>query len=158
MNELHIPNFGELLAPYIDRVPGEALPNFLALLERGAADRYRGWAEMLPAERAGLLACANREDEIADRAEALFPLNPSLRDDVAAPLPEAKATYYRVFLDLDVYDQLRIQADAERQGAAAWRAMISDDVPKLTAAELEAIARLEETSADYLDALLATAP
>lgn len=158
MNELHIPNFGELLAPYIDRVPEEALPNFLALLERGAADRYRVWAEMLPAQREELLACADREDEIANRADALFPLDPSLRDQVAEPLPEAKSVYYAVFSDLDVYDQLRIQADAERQGAAAWRGLLGAELPQEACKELEAIARLEEASADYLDALLATAP
>ena len=54
MSELVIPRFGELLAPYISAVPAEITPRFLALLERGAASRYRGWAEMLPEHAEGL--------------------------------------------------------------------------------------------------------
>ena len=72
-----IPNFGELLAPQLAAVPGAALPGFLARLERGAAQRYREWAEHYDEDaRAVLLACAGREDEIADRVDRLFPLAP----------------------------------------------------------------------------------
>jgi hypothetical protein len=155
MNDLHIPNFGELLAPYIGAVPESAVPNFLALLERGAAERYRMWAEALPEQREGLLSCAAREDQIADHADALYPLDPALAEAVAAPLPAARDTYYAVFAELDVIDQLRVQANAERQGAAAWRGMMSEENPAAVNETLEAMAHLEETSADFLDALLA---
>ena len=45
----------------------------IAIIERLAADRYRGWAAGTgdPIERAGLLACALREDEIAEFIESL---------------------------------------------------------------------------------------
>ena len=49
MTAVTIPDFGELLSPQISQVPENAVPNFLALLERGAAERYRRWAEQLPA-------------------------------------------------------------------------------------------------------------
>jgi hypothetical protein len=156
VTNLNIPNFGELLAPYIGQVPAQAVPNFLALLERGAASRYREWSDMMPEQREGLLACAGREDQIADHADALFPLDPALKDEVDAPLPAARDTYYAVFTGLAVEDQLRIQANAERQGAAAWRAMVSKDNPEAMNATLEAMSALEETSADFLDELLGT--
>jgi hypothetical protein len=155
MSKPEIPNFGELLAPYIGRVPEAAVPNFLAMLERGAADRYRGWAAQMPEHREGLLACADREDEIADRADSLFPIGEELREEISDPLPGARDTYYAVFANLDVTDQLAIQADAELQGAAAWRAMISEETPAELRAGLEYCAQLEETSSAYLKDLLA---
>ena len=68
----HIPSFGELLAPYLSGVPEEALPFLLSQLERTAAARYRGWAEEVAEYREKLLACADSEDEIADRVEHLL--------------------------------------------------------------------------------------
>ena len=66
-----VPNFGELLAQYISAVPETAVPAFLARLERTAADRYRMWAKAVPEHAEGLLTCAAREDDIADRAEQI---------------------------------------------------------------------------------------
>ena len=49
---------------------------------------------------------------------------------------------------------MAVQAKAERQGAAAWRAMIeAEDDPEIKS-KLEEMATIEEASADYLDALL----
>lgn len=156
MSDLEIPRFGALLAPYIGQVPAEAMPRFLALLERGAADRYRHWADLLPAHRDVLLTCAAAEDEIADRVDAVFALHPDHADALHAPLPAARDTYVAAFEGHDVWDQLRIQADAERQGAHAWRSIAArtDDVAVIT--ELSACSALEEASADRLDALIAT--
>ena len=154
MSDVAIPRFGELLRPFIARVAPETMPRFLALLERGAADRYRIWAETLPEHSEGLLRCADSEDEIADRIEGAFALDESLRDQLEAPLPEAIDTYYRVFAPLSVWDQLRVQADAERQGAAAWRGIASQHPDPSVVEVLETCSRLEESSADYLDALI----
>jgi hypothetical protein len=156
MTDLQIPNFGALLAPYIGAVPAEAMPRFLALLERGAAERYRGWAEMLPEHAEALLTCSSAEDEIADRVEAVFALDESLREALEAPLPEAKRTYYDVFTGMDVWDQLRVQANAERQGAQAWRNIASRTSDQRVIDEMAACSALEEASADRLDALIAT--
>jgi hypothetical protein len=149
------PDFGALLRPYIGQVPPEAMPRFLALLERGAADRYRHWAELLPEHAEVLLACAASEDEIADRIEAAFALDPALREVLHAPLPDALATYRAVFDELDPWDQLRIQAQAERQGARAWRNIAAriDDADVIAA--LDACSMLEEASADRVDELVA---
>lgn len=156
MTALEIPRFGELLAPFIGRVPAEAMPRFLALLERGAADRYRVWADALPEHRVGLLDCAGREDEIADRIDAAFALDESLRPALEAPLPEAIAVYYEVFAAYDIWDQLRIQANAERQGANAWRGIATRHPDPKVVRALESCSALEESSADYLDVLITT--
>jgi len=150
-----IPNFGQLLAPFISRVPDHARPRFLALLERGAADRYRSWASELPAEAPVLLACAKREDEIADRVEALYPIPDALARELEEPLPLARETYLSVFAELAIPDQLRIQAAAERQGAAAWRAIAASQSDPAVGTELERCAALEEASADALDRICA---
>ena len=137
MAELSIPDFGELLAPQIASVPEDAVPAFLARLERSAAQRYREWALQLPEHARGLLQCAQREDDIASRIDGLCPAN---RAD------QLQAIEAAIRPAVDSY--------AERQGAAAWRAML-DDAPDEAAREvLEHCAQTEEASADYLDALL----
>ncbi len=156
MTDLEIPNFGALLAPYIGLVPPQAMPRFLALLERGAAERYRGWAEALPEHADELMICARAEDEIADRIESAFSLDESLRDALEAPLPDAKRTYFDVFTGMDVWDQLRVQANAERQGAQAWRNIATRTTDQLVVDQLAACSALEEASADRLDTLIAT--
>lgn len=156
MSELQIPAFGALLAPYISQVPADLVPRFLALLERGAATRYREWAEMLPDHAEILLACAADEDEIADRIDGAFALEPQLRDQLHAPLAGARDTYYATFEGYDVWDQLRIQANAERQGANAWRGIATRTIDTVVREQLATCSALEEASADRLDALIAT--
>jgi hypothetical protein len=154
MSELKIPNFGELLAPFIAQVPEQNFPNFLALLERGAAERYRQWADEIPEHCEGLLMCAQREDEIADTVDELFPFAESAREALEAPLPAARDCYYSVFTGLDLHDQLATQANAERQGAAAWRGMSEGEENLKIRARLEHCALLEEASAAYLDHII----
>lgn len=154
MSSLKIPRFGELLAPFISQVPAEARPRFLALLERGAAGRYRHWATVLPAHADVLLACATSEDEIADCIEAAFTLDASLHDLVHAPLPAALDAYLAVFSDFALWDQLRIQANAERQGAQAWRGIAARGVDPAALDALTRCSALEEASADQLDRLI----
>lgn len=155
--DVSAPDFATLLAPYISSVPEDAVPAFLALLERTAAARYRTWAGELPEHAEGLMACAAREDEIADAVEGIYPAQGSDQQQaMEAALAPAKATYYDVFSNLTTQEQLAIQANAERQGAAAWRGMIAEEPNEQTRAVLEHCARTEEASADYLDTLLST--
>jgi hypothetical protein len=152
VTRIDIPNFGELLAEHLSSVPPQAYPYLLSQLERTAADRYRGWAEEVPEHRDGLLACAAREDEIADRVEALFPPSEEHRALVAAVIPKAKATYYAVFEPYSPVEQMTIQANAERQGANAWQTLKA--VYQEHADALDRLSEIEIGSADYLDALL----
>lgn len=154
MQDLFVPNFGELLGPYIKSVPDHAKPNFLALLERGAAQRYRYWAKQLPTHQEGLNQCADREDQIADIIESLFPIDKDLAEMIKAPLPSAQEEYYGVFQQLSLPDQLEVQADAELQGAEAWRAMLNDELATGTRDGLERCISLEQTSSKYLYSIL----
>lgn len=155
MSTIPVPDFGLLLAPFISTVPESAVPAFLARLERTAADRYRMWADAVPEHAEGLLECAAREDEIADRVEQIYPA--TAPEEIAAmdsAIGPARDTYYEVFSHLTPVQQMSIQAKAERQGAAAWRAMIEQETDMETRATLEQCAQIEEASADYLDNLL----
>ncbi len=152
MKQLDIPNFGELLAEHLSAVPAEAYPYLLSQLERTAASRYREWADAVPSHRDGIMQCAAREDEIADRVEALFPPSAEHRALVADIIPKAKATYYSAFEPYTPVEQMTIQANAERQGANAWQT-IKAAHPEL-ATELDQLSQIELTSADYLDDVL----
>ena len=154
MIEVDTPNFGELLAPYIGAVPPERVPNFLAMLERGAAARYRDWADQLPKYREGLLTCADSEDRIADIVDGLFPITDAERDAISGPLPAARETYYDVFSALTLAQQLAVQADAELQGAAAWQGMLGEELPEHVREGLNECSRLEEESSAYLRGII----
>ncbi len=149
MKNIDIPNFGELLAEHLAGVPAEAYPYLLSQLERTAADRYRQWAEDVPGHREGILQCAAREDEIADRVEAMFPPSAEHRALVGEIIPKAKATYYAAFEAYTPVEQMTIQANAERQGANAWQALKVAHPGR--ADELDQLSQIELSSADYLD-------
>jgi len=145
------PNLAVLLAPVLTRVPPEAQPRFLALLERGAAERYREWAKQAPAQAAGLFTCAAREEEIAERVEELFPAGDETITALAQLLPQAREIYYGTFAGLSLREQWRVQASAERQGAAAWRTFTALVADANIRHALEACAKLEEENATYLE-------
>ena len=151
------PNFGLLLAPVLSRVEDAARPRFLALLERTAADRYRRWASELPEQADVLLECAKREDEIADRVEAIFPIAAEKLLELQALLPQARDIYYAAFDGLNVVDQILIQADAELQGANAWRSVASRLSDPTMLAELATCSELEEASSRAVRAQLSAA-
>jgi hypothetical protein len=155
MSDLVIPNFGVLLGPAIGEVPARSRPAFLAQLERGAADRYRLWASRIADAAEGLLACAEREDAIARQVEALLPATEADHAAMEKAIPVARDAYYGAFDGLSLTNQLRIQANAERQGAAAWRSLAAGQEDARVCEALEACAVLEETSADHLDGLIA---
>ncbi|MFK8047251.1 MAG: hypothetical protein AB8B81_02335 [Halioglobus sp.] len=152
MDSSEIPNFGELLAPYLSQVPAEAYPYMLSQLERTAAARYRYWAEEVTEHKAGLLACADSEDEIANRVEALFPPSDEHRELVANLIPAAKETYYRVFTEYTAIEQMKIQENAERQGANAWQALKEAYPDK--SSQLDELSEIELSSAQYLTTIL----
>ena len=152
MTNVQIPNFGELLAPFLGNVPPDALPYLLSQLERSAAARYRSWAEALPEHASGLLACAAREDDIAARVESLFPPGDEQQAQVDAIMPAAIEAYYSVFEGYTPLEQMTIQENAERQGAGAWQGMKAAYPDK--AVELDALSGIELESADYLQSIL----
>jgi hypothetical protein len=152
--DIEVPNFGEILSDHLSGVPQDAYPYLLSQLERTAAERYRGWADDVPEHREGIISCADREDEIADRVEAMFPPSDEHRELVAGIIPNAKKTYYAAFENFTPVEQMYIQSKAERQGANAWQTLKA--IYPEQADELDALSAIELATADYLDVLLPT--
>jgi hypothetical protein len=151
-----IPNVAEILVPLLARVPPARQPLLLAIAERMAADRYRGWAEDpdCAAHRESLLACAAREEEIATRVEALSSDAASVKREIIAQNPDLQEINRTVFAGWPIEDQMRIQSAGERAGVAAWQAFAAAAGPTPAREAFLACARLEEESALVLDRIL----
>lgn len=154
MSELEIPNFPMLLMEPLVSVPEPSRVGFIARLERSAAMRYREWAEESASLREGLIACADREDEIADRAEKLRPVWPEHEEIVERALAEARRLYAGAFEGHSLEDRILLQAHAERQGSLAWIGFASQTEDEAERQALLALADLEVASADYIDRAL----
>jgi len=152
-----LPNVAAILGAVVQRVPVAERPLLIALAERMAAGRYRGWSEQM-ADRdrqSGLVACADREEEIARRVEALYPDAASVQQGLLAANPDLPEINRAIFAGRRLAEQLTIQAGAERLGAATWRSFAHHaEREKMRQVFLDC-ARLEEESAAHLEALLA---
>ncbi|MBW2230212.1 MAG: hypothetical protein JRG92_05750 [Deltaproteobacteria bacterium] len=154
MADLEIPNFPMLLMEPLVSVPEESRVGFIARLERSAADRYREWAEESEELAAGLIECADREDEIADRAEKLSPVRAEHEEIVGRALAEARRLYAGAFVGHSLRDRITLQAHAERQGSLAWLGFASQTTDESAKQEFLALAGLEVASADHIDEAL----
>src|SRR5690242_13625700 len=94
-----LPNVGAILAPILQLVPPERVPLLLAIAERRAAVRYRQWAAEIgePRHTTGLLACADREEEIARRVEALYPDAAAVQSEMLAANPDLEEVNRSIF-------------------------------------------------------------
>ena len=149
-----VPQFGALLRKHIQSVPHDALPAFLAGLERSAAERYRGWANEIPAHADDLLGCATSEDRIAEIVTGLFPISSELQAQVDKALPAAVALYYDVFAPYTPTEQLYLQSEAEIQGSQAWVRMSEQITDEATLASLRECTALELRSSVAAKAVL----
>lgn len=152
-----LPDVGEVLAPVLQRVPRENQPLLIAMAERLAAQRYRGWAEEVSdaAQRAELLACADREEDIASRVEGLYPDAAAIQGDIRAKNPDLEDINRNLFATRPLAQQFAIQANGERLGAATWRSFVREDESGSRRETLLACAKLEEENARALEAILA---
>jgi hypothetical protein len=151
-----LPDIGSIIRGVLERVEPRLRPLFIALAERLAAERYRGWAAEADASaRSGLLACAEREDQIADRVAALYPDATALQAKLRADHPELAEMGATIFAGRPLAQQFAIQAAGERAGASAWRLFAAQAPNDAARRTLLACAELEEASAVYLESLLA---
>src|SRR5262245_37853202 len=118
-----LPDVAATLGRLLQRVPAAQRPLFVAIAERMAAERYRGWAQQAPARAAGFLVCAEREDDIARRVEALHPDAEAELRRIHDANPDLAELNRSVFAGRPLEQQLAIQARGERAGAALWRAL-----------------------------------
>src|SRR5262249_59204524 len=77
-------NIALILGQLLQRVSPAERALLIALAERLAADRYRRWACEVgdPARASLLLACAEREEEIARRVQAPHPHAATIPPDI----------------------------------------------------------------------------
>ena len=154
-SETRLPNVAELLAPVLQRVPARERPLLVALAERMAAERYRAWAAE-PSQRGhrgGLLACADREEEIARRIESLHPAAASVQRELLAAHPDLEKINRELFAGRPLAEQFAIQARGERLGAATWRSLARQAEADAERETLLGCALLEEASAAFLESL-----
>jgi hypothetical protein len=154
MSELEIPNFPMLLMEPLISVPEPSRVGFIARLERSAADRYRVWADESEELRDGLIECADREDEIANRAEKLMPVLPEHEEIVNTALEKARALYASAFEGYTLHERMILQANAERQGSLAWLGFAGQSDDEDTKKAFLALADLEVASAEHIDKTL----
>lgn len=150
-----LPKVAEVLAPILGRVRREQQPLLIAIAERMAAERYRGWAKEadLRVHRSELLACAAREEEIAGRIEALFADAAAIQGELLAGNPEVEGINRDLFAGRPPREQLTLQAEGERLGAATWRAFAAETSGPARET-FQACALLEEESAAVLETIL----
>ena len=156
MAESKLPGIAEVAGPFFEKASREERPLLVALAERMAAKRYRGWAEAAANEdaRSQLLACAEREEEIARRVEALHPEAARVQQSLLEKYPDLEDLYASIFVDRSIRDQHAIQAQGERVGAATWRAFANGTENPAEREVFLACALLEEESATVLESLL----
>lgn len=147
------------LAPVLEATDPSDHPLLIAMLERWAAERYREWADAVGdlQQTSALLACAEREEEIATRVEALYSDSAEVQARLEADNPLLRGALSGGFTWRPIDEQWTMQAEAERIGAATWRAfakraVAADDQD--AADVFETCARMEETSAEVLENFL----
>lgn len=151
-----VPNIVEILASALKNVDPTLQPMLLAKLERLAAARYRIWASAQddPAIKEGLLACADREEEIATRVESLNPNASTIQDRLLSDHPELLDLNRTLFEGRALKVQFAMQAEGERAGAEAWKAYASAASDPAIGELLGGCSALEQANADFLNTLL----
>ena len=151
-----IPNVPEILAGVLRKIDPKLQPLLLAKLERLAAQRYRTWASDHPNEfvKVGLLACADREDEIARRVESLVPDASEIQNKLLADHPELLDLNRTLFEGRPLGVQFAMQAAGERAGAEAWKACAAGATDPSVQELLRECSPLEQANADFLQTLL----
>ncbi len=156
MTAVDPPDLAALLGGVLQRVPRAHRPLFIAIAERMAAERYRIWAKETrdDARAPHLLACAEREEEIARRVESLYDEADSVRRELLEQNPDLEEINRSIFADRPLEEQFTIQARGERAGAATWRYFAQHAESETTREEFLRCAELEEESAACLESLL----
>jgi hypothetical protein len=151
-----IPNIAEILGKVLGKIDPRHQPFLLAKLERLAAARYRTWANEHPDQsvKKGLLACADREEEIAKRVESLNPSFSAIQERLLAENPDLMELNRTLFSGRSLEVQFAMQSAGERAGALAWKAFAAGASEASVKELLESCSPLEQANADFLQTLL----
>ncbi|MBA2609821.1 MAG: hypothetical protein H0U92_12825 [Actinobacteria bacterium] len=159
MAENPVPDIITTLAPVLDATDPSDHPLLVAMLERWAAERYREWADAVGdiGQVTALTACAEREEEIAARVEALYSDSDAVQERLAAANPLLKGALGGSYTWRPIDEQWALQAEAERLGAATWRSFAKQSLARAdtdAADVFEQCALMEEASAEVLENFL----
>lgn len=145
----------EAFEPLLPDLAEGEIPMVVAMLERLAGEWYRGWADSAadPVERAGLLACADREDEIAAFIESLDADAASRVAELNGRFPDLRERYDSVMAGRSRAEQLRIQAEGELGGADYMR-QFAAATEGAVAARFASLASCEEANSKFLSVLI----
>lgn len=145
----------EAFEPLLPELAEEEIPMAVAMIERIAAQQYRAWADGAddPIERAGLIACADREDEIAAFIESIDPDAASRVAELNARFPDLQERYDSVLAGRSREEQLRIQSEGELGGADYMR-QFAEATDGAVSARFASLAFCEEANSKFLAALL----
>ena len=155
-NDAEIPDIAAVLVSVLQRVPWEQRPLLVAIAERLAAERYRGWAmdSSNEAQKEKFLECARREEEIAGLVEALDPNAARVQQEILAKNPDLEDLSHSLFASRPLNQQVAMQAQGERLGAATWRSFAGTDSTLRDRETFLLCAKLEEESAQVLESIL----
>lgn len=156
MSNQKLPDLLEILTPLFEQCDPQEQRILLAILERLAAKRYRAWAETLtdPQQKQGFLACAEREEQIAEAVEALHPQAKEIADIVWKRLPNIDELYAEAMRSLSPSQQWQVQAVGELGGAELLRGFAKAETNPEAREALLACAPKEEASSHYLQDIL----
>ncbi len=155
-----LPDIADVVGRILQRVPRDQQPILLAQRERVSARRYRDWASEITdaARRSAFLACADREEDIAHRVEALYPAAASIQGEILAKNPDLTSITGSLFSAYPLDQQFILQARGERFGAATWRSFAEDAHSAEARKVFLDCAILEEESAAFLESLSGVQP
>jgi hypothetical protein len=147
------PDVADPLGHALERVPQNWQPLLAVALARLAGDRYREWAAAPEGERyrARLLACANREDEIARTVEVFYADATAIEEQILRQNPDLVSIDRDAFAGRPLADQLLIQARRARLGSAAWRALAQHENDEARNRAFRSCAEFEELNALVLE-------
>ncbi len=151
------PKVAEALARFLQLEPVELWPLLIALGERQAAERYRRWAELVgdAAHRAELLACAEREEDVALRVEDLHSDADVIQQGIEQRHPDFAERGREFFESGPLEEQFRMQAQAERLGAATWKSCARRHADASARDIYLGCAAMDEQNAESLEAMAA---
>ena len=114
-NAQQLPDLVAILRQALQQLDPALQPLLLAALERLAGKRYRMWADAHPNAdvKAGLLACAEREEEIARRVESLVPEAQAIQEKLLADHSEMLKLGRTLFEGRSLNEQFTMQAHGE---------------------------------------------
>lgn len=154
-----VPDFDALLGGLLGRVGAEERPLLIAMLERVAAAKYRDWAALpeFQSDAAALRACADREERIAEQAEALYPDAQARQTGIGAALPELAQVPDDLFGNRTPLHQMAVLAAGERAGGRVWAGLAAATSASKAAGTMKAFTAWEDENAEVLESILGRA-